>query len=122
MRIMATSDLHGNLEGIDPKGADVVVLAGDNAPLHGRGVWHINDQTPNISDHPSLQKPLSRSVLASSSADTYTRGSMVAWISSPVASITSRASTNVTRLPMNRHGWRCNAIQSDGNLQAVVNS
>ena len=29
MRIMATSDLHGNLEGLDPKGADVVVLAGD---------------------------------------------------------------------------------------------
>lgn len=27
MRIMATSDLHGNLKGLDPKGADVVVLA-----------------------------------------------------------------------------------------------
>lgn len=36
MRIMATSDLHGNLEGLDPKGADVVVLAGDIAPLRGR--------------------------------------------------------------------------------------
>ena len=35
MRIMATSDLHGNLEGLDPKGADVVVLAGDIAPLVG---------------------------------------------------------------------------------------
>ena len=34
---MATSDLHGNLEGLDPKGADVVVLAGDIAPLRGRG-------------------------------------------------------------------------------------
>ena len=44
MRIMATSDLHGNLEGLDPKGADVVVLAGDVAPLKGRGPWHINDQ------------------------------------------------------------------------------
>ena len=44
MRIMATSDLHGNLEGLEPKGADVVVLAGDIAPLHGRGAWHINDQ------------------------------------------------------------------------------
>ncbi|MBR2837221.1 MAG: metallophosphoesterase [Kiritimatiellae bacterium] len=41
---MATSDLHGNLEGLDPKGADVVVLAGDIAPLRGRGPWHINDQ------------------------------------------------------------------------------
>ena len=44
MRIMATSDLHGNLEGLDPTGADVVVLAGDIAPLRGRGVWHVNDQ------------------------------------------------------------------------------
>ena len=44
MRIMATSDLHGNLEGGNPTGAEVVVLAGDIAPLRGRGVWHINDQ------------------------------------------------------------------------------
>ena len=44
MRIMAISDLHGNLEGLDPSGADVVVLAGDIAPLKGRGVWHINEQ------------------------------------------------------------------------------
>lgn len=44
MRIMATSDLHGNLDGLDPKGADVVVIAGDVAPLRGRGPWHINDQ------------------------------------------------------------------------------
>ena len=44
MKIMATSDLHGNLEGLNPKGADVVVLAGDIAPLRGRGPWHINDQ------------------------------------------------------------------------------
>ena len=44
MRIMATSDLHGNLDGLDPTGADVVVLAGDVAPLRGRGPWHINDQ------------------------------------------------------------------------------
>ena len=44
MHIMAISDLHGNLEGLDPKDADVVVLAGDIAPLKGRGVWHVNDQ------------------------------------------------------------------------------
>ena len=44
MRIMATSDLHGNLDGLDPTGADVVVLAGDVAPLRGRGPWHIYDQ------------------------------------------------------------------------------
>ena len=44
MRIMAVSDLHGNLEGLDPKGADVVVIAGDISPLKKRGPWHINDQ------------------------------------------------------------------------------
>ena len=38
MRIMATSDLHGNREGLDPKGADVVVLAGDIAPLATDGL------------------------------------------------------------------------------------
>ena len=37
MRIMATSDWHGNLEGLEPKGADVVVLAGDIAPLRISG-------------------------------------------------------------------------------------
>ncbi len=30
MRIMATSDLHGNLDGLDPTGADVVVLVGSD--------------------------------------------------------------------------------------------
>ena len=44
MRIMAISDLHGNLKGLNPSGADVVVLAGDIAPLKGRGVWLVNDQ------------------------------------------------------------------------------
>ena len=41
---MATSDLHGNVYGLDPRGADIVVIAGDIAPLRGRGPWHINDQ------------------------------------------------------------------------------
>ena len=44
MKIMATSDLHGNLEGLDPRGADIVVIAGDIAPLRGLGAWHVNDQ------------------------------------------------------------------------------
>ena len=44
MRIMAISDLHGNLEGLDPSGAYEVVIAGDIAPLKVRGVWHVNDQ------------------------------------------------------------------------------
>ena len=63
MRIMAISDLHGNLEGLDPSGADVVVLAGDIAPLRGRGVWHVNDQKKWINkkfrewtqSHPDVQ-------------------------------------------------------------------
>ena len=48
MKIMATSDLHGNLEGLDPKGADVVVLAGDIAPLSGGwrvGIWYNTKQS-----------------------------------------------------------------------------
>ena len=35
MKIMAVSDLHGSLEGLDPRGADVVVVAGDLAPMKG---------------------------------------------------------------------------------------
>lgn len=30
---VVVSDLHGNFEGLDPSGADVVVLAGDIVPL-----------------------------------------------------------------------------------------
>ncbi len=60
MRIMATSDLHGNLEGLDPKGADVVVLAGDVAPLRGRGPWHINDQKKWKIDYANVRIPMSK--------------------------------------------------------------
>ena len=60
MRIMATSDLHGNLDGLDPTGADVVVLAGDVAPLRGRGPWHINvsrlDERARRSPSPSARR------------------------------------------------------------------
>ena len=35
MRIFAVSDTHGKLEGLDPSGADIVVMAGDVAPLRG---------------------------------------------------------------------------------------
>ena len=41
---MAVSDLHGRLMGLEPQGADVVVIAGDIAPLRRRGPWHVNDQ------------------------------------------------------------------------------
>ena len=40
MKIMAVSDLHGSLEGLDPRGADVVVIAGDLAPMKGWGIRH----------------------------------------------------------------------------------
>lgn len=44
MKILATSDTHGNLEGIDLAGIDIALLAGDIAPLKGRGPWHVYDQ------------------------------------------------------------------------------
>ena len=37
MKIYAISDLHGQLEGLDPKGADLVLVAGDFAPMNGWG-------------------------------------------------------------------------------------
>ena len=42
MKIYAVSDLHGNLDGLDPCDADLVVIAGDLAPMKGWGVWHIH--------------------------------------------------------------------------------
>lgn len=44
MKILATSDLHGNLVGFDPTGYDVVVIAGDFAPINGFSKWHMHDQ------------------------------------------------------------------------------
>lgn len=44
MKIYATSDLHGNLEGLDPIGQDIVVIAGDFAIMKGWSKWHLNDQ------------------------------------------------------------------------------
>ena len=35
MKLFATSDLHGNLDGSDPIGCDLAILAGDIAPLEG---------------------------------------------------------------------------------------
>ena len=56
MRIMAISDLHGNLEGLDPSGADVVVLAGDIAPLKGRGLSGYDSQKRKHSSHKKFPK------------------------------------------------------------------
>lgn len=44
MKILATSDLHGNLDNLDLIGIDMVVIAGDVAPLEGLGPWHIYNQ------------------------------------------------------------------------------
>jgi len=44
MKVYATSDLHGNLEGIDPSGCDIAIIAGDLAPLNGFSKWHLQDQ------------------------------------------------------------------------------
>ena len=43
MKIFAISDTHGNLDGLDPSGYDVVVMSGDLAPLRGWNSW---GQTP----------------------------------------------------------------------------
>ncbi len=43
-KIIATSDLHGNLEGLDFADCDIAVIAGDFAELRGGGKWHWNDQ------------------------------------------------------------------------------
>lgn len=44
MKILATSDLHGNLNKLNPTGHDVVVIAGDFAPINGFSKWHMHDQ------------------------------------------------------------------------------
>jgi len=44
MKIIATSDLHGNLNGLNFENCDIVVIAGDFADLKGGGKWHWNDQ------------------------------------------------------------------------------
>lgn len=44
MKIFAISDMHGNLEGLDPSGSDIVVMAGDLAPLRGWNERALLDQ------------------------------------------------------------------------------
>lgn len=44
MKIFAISDTHGNLDGLDPLGCDVVVMAGDLAPLRGWNERALVDQ------------------------------------------------------------------------------
>lgn len=44
MKILATSDLHGNLSGLDFSKADIAVIAGDIAPTYGFGKWDVHRQ------------------------------------------------------------------------------
>lgn len=44
MKILATSDLHGNLDDLNFEGIDIVVIAGDFAKMNGFGKWHLHDQ------------------------------------------------------------------------------
>ena len=44
MKILATSDLHGNLNDLDFTDIDIVAIAGDFVELKGGGKWHWYDQ------------------------------------------------------------------------------
>ena len=43
MKLFCISDLHGNLDGLDPSGCDLVIIAGDFAKMTGWGKWHMYD-------------------------------------------------------------------------------
>ena len=51
MEVMANSDMHGQLEGIDPGDAELVLVAGDFAPLKGWSHIHTGDHEPVVLDH-----------------------------------------------------------------------
>lgn len=65
MKIVAFSDLHGNISKLDNwlDGADIAIVAGDFASLKGRGKWHFYDQKkwvqskfiPILENHASTQ-------------------------------------------------------------------
>lgn len=44
MKTLATSDMHGNLDGINLDGIDLALFAGDIAPLHDISAWDVYDQ------------------------------------------------------------------------------
>jgi Icc-related predicted phosphoesterase len=43
MKLFCISDLHGKLDGLDPFGCDLVIIAGDFAKMTGWGKWHMYD-------------------------------------------------------------------------------
>ena len=44
MKILAASDMHGNLDGINLDGIDLALFAGDIAPLRDISAWDVYDQ------------------------------------------------------------------------------
>ncbi len=50
MKILATSDMHGQLNGINLKSIDIAILAGDIAPLRNISSWDAYDQLTWIND------------------------------------------------------------------------
>ena len=50
MKLFVTSDLHGKIEGLDPQGADLVLMAGDIAPIHSLDAFGICRQAEWVSD------------------------------------------------------------------------
>lgn len=44
MKILATSDMHGDLSGLDLSGVDLALFAGDVALLRGLSAWDVYDQ------------------------------------------------------------------------------
>ena len=50
MKLFATSDLHGNLDRLDPKDCDLILIAGDVAPLDGFGDDDVRRQVAWMND------------------------------------------------------------------------
>lgn len=50
IRICAVSDMHGRLEGLDPSGCDICVIAGDFSRQTGFGRWSMREQRDWIHD------------------------------------------------------------------------
>ena len=44
MKVLATSDLHGNLNDLNFESADIVLIAGDFMEQKGFGKWRMQDQ------------------------------------------------------------------------------
>ena len=63
MKVLATSDLHGNLADLNVEGIDLVIIAGDFMKQNGFGKWHMYDQKkwlckklfPLVENHPTTQ-------------------------------------------------------------------